>query len=124
MRDGHVKKRFSGEQIIGFLKQAEARVPVRELCRQHGFSDASFCNWRAKYGRMTSSCCHLSLDVRLNERQLGGRSRRSRTFRVVCAARFTHYAQTRLPIPILPKCEELSGVRKRNVWVTVVAHVG
>lgn len=36
-----MKKRFSQEQIIGFLKQAEAGVPVRELCRQHGFSDAS-----------------------------------------------------------------------------------
>ena len=39
-----MKKRFSEEQIIGFLKQAEAGVPVRELCRQHGFSDASFYN--------------------------------------------------------------------------------
>ena len=48
-----MKKRFSEEQIIGFLKQAEAGVPVRELCRQHGFSDASFYNWRAKYGGMT-----------------------------------------------------------------------
>jgi len=48
-----VKKRFSEEQIIGFLKQAEAGVPVKELCRQHGFSDASFYNWRAKYGGMS-----------------------------------------------------------------------
>ena len=48
-----MKKRFSEEQIIGFLKQAEAGVPVRELCRQNGFSDASFYNWRAKYGGMT-----------------------------------------------------------------------
>lgn len=47
-----MKKRFSEEQIIGFLKQAEAGVPVKELCRQHGFSDASFYNWRAKYGGM------------------------------------------------------------------------
>ena len=47
-----LKKRFSEEQIIGFLKQAEAGVPVKELCRQHGFSDASFYNWRAKFGGM------------------------------------------------------------------------
>jgi len=47
-----VKKRFSEEQIIGFLKQAEAGVSVKELCRQHGFSDASFYTWRAKYGGM------------------------------------------------------------------------
>lgn len=49
-----LKKRFSEEQIIGFLKQAEAGVPVKELCRQHGFSDASFYNWRAKFGGMSA----------------------------------------------------------------------
>ena len=49
-----MKKRFSEEQIIGFLKQAEAGVPARELCRQHGFNDASFYNWRAKYGATQS----------------------------------------------------------------------
>ncbi len=48
-----LKKRFSEEQIIGFLKQAEAGVPVKELCRQHGFSDASFYTWRARFGGMT-----------------------------------------------------------------------
>uniref|UniRef100_UPI001FF8A535 transposase n=1 Tax=Ralstonia pseudosolanacearum TaxID=1310165 RepID=UPI001FF8A535 len=42
-----MKKRFSEEQIIGFLKQAEAGVSVKELCRQHCFSDASFYTWRA-----------------------------------------------------------------------------
>lgn len=34
-----LKKRFSEEQVIGFLLQAEAGIPVKELCRQHGFSD-------------------------------------------------------------------------------------
>jgi len=37
-----MKKRFSEEQIIGFLKKAEAGMTVKELCRKHGFSDASF----------------------------------------------------------------------------------
>jgi len=50
-----LKKRFTEEQIIGFLKQAEAGVPVKELCRQHGFSDASFYTWRAKFGGMDVS---------------------------------------------------------------------
>ena len=36
------KSRFSDEQIINFLKQAEGGVPIKELCRKHGFSDASF----------------------------------------------------------------------------------
>jgi putative transposase len=50
-----LKKRFTEEQIIGFLKQAEAGMPVKELCRQHGFSDASFYTWRAKFGGMNVS---------------------------------------------------------------------
>ncbi len=48
-----MKKRFTDEQIIGFLKQADAGVAVKELCRQHGFSDASFYTWRSKFGGMT-----------------------------------------------------------------------
>lgn len=48
-----LKKRYSEEQIIGFLKQAEAGVPIKELCRQHGFSDASFYTWRAKFAGMS-----------------------------------------------------------------------
>lgn len=48
-----MKKRFTEEQIIGFLKQAEASIPVKELCRQHGFSDVSFYTWRAKFGGMS-----------------------------------------------------------------------
>ena len=46
------RKRFTEAQILGFLKEAEAGLPVRELCRKHGFSDASFYNWRSKYGGM------------------------------------------------------------------------
>jgi putative transposase len=47
-----MKKRFSDEQIIGFLKQAAAGTPIKELCRKHGFSDASFYLWRRKFGGM------------------------------------------------------------------------
>jgi len=50
-----VKKRFSEEHIIGFLKEADKGVPVKELCRKHGFSDASFYLWRGKYGGMELS---------------------------------------------------------------------
>ena len=46
------KSRFTEEQIIGYIKQAEAGMPVKELCRKGGFSDASFYKWRAKYGGM------------------------------------------------------------------------
>ena len=47
------KKRFSEEQILGYLKAAEAGTPIPELCRKHGFSDASFYTWRKKYGGMS-----------------------------------------------------------------------
>ena len=46
------KSRFPEEQIIGFIKQAEAGLPIKELCRKGGFSDATFYKWRAKFGGM------------------------------------------------------------------------
>lgn len=49
------KSRFKESQIIAILKEAESGVPVAELCRQHGMSDATFYNWRAKYGGMDVS---------------------------------------------------------------------
>ena len=50
-----MKKRFSEEQIIVFLKEADAGMPVVELCRKHGFSDASYYKWKAKFGGMEVS---------------------------------------------------------------------
>ena len=46
------KSRFTEQQIIGFLKQAESGLPVKEVCRQGGFSEATFYKWRTKYGGM------------------------------------------------------------------------
>lgn len=48
-------KRFTEEQIIGILKQAEAGMKIPDLCRMHGISDATFYNWRKKYGGMEAS---------------------------------------------------------------------
>ncbi len=50
-----MKKRFTEAQIIGFLREAEAGVPVKELCRKHGFSEASYYLWRSKFGGMNVS---------------------------------------------------------------------
>ena len=65
-----MKKRFTDEQIIGFLKQADGGIPVRELCRQHGFSDPSFYTWRAKFGGMTVSDAKRLRDLEAENAQL------------------------------------------------------
>lgn len=46
------RKRFTEEQIIATLKEAEAGLPIPEVCRKYGISDATFYNWRRKYGGM------------------------------------------------------------------------
>jgi putative transposase len=50
-----MKKRYTEEQIIGFLKEAETGLPVKDLCRRHGFSEASYYAWRNKFGGMDIS---------------------------------------------------------------------
>ena len=50
-----MKKRYTEEQIIGFLGEADAGLPIKELCRRHGFSEASFYLWRTKFGGMSIS---------------------------------------------------------------------
>ena len=48
-----MKKRFSEEQIIGSLREVETGMTVKDICRRHGFSEASYCLWRSKFGGMT-----------------------------------------------------------------------
>lgn len=50
-----MKKRFTEEQIIGFLREAETGIPFAELCRKHAFSEASYYLWRSKFGGMNVS---------------------------------------------------------------------
>ena len=49
------KTRFTGEQIVKIPQQQEAGMKAREICQEHGISDQTFYNWKAKYGGMTVS---------------------------------------------------------------------
>ncbi len=49
------KSRFSEQKIVSILKQAEDGMSVQDLCREHGISNATFYNWRSKYGGMSVS---------------------------------------------------------------------
>ncbi len=64
------KSRFTESQIIGILKEAESGVPVTELCRTHGMSDATFYNWRAKYGGMDVSMMKRMKELEEENRRL------------------------------------------------------
>ena len=47
--------RFTETQIVSILKEADAGVRVKDICRQHGISDATYYNWKSKYGGMQAS---------------------------------------------------------------------
>ncbi len=47
--------RFTETQIIAILKEADAGVLIKDLCRKHGISDATYYNWKSKYGGMSAS---------------------------------------------------------------------
>ena len=62
--------RYSDAQMMFILKQAEGGVPVRELCREHGMSSASFYKWRAKFGGMDGSLISEMKDMAEENRRL------------------------------------------------------
>ena len=47
--------RFTETQIVSILKEADAGGKVKDICRQHGISDATYYNWKSKYGGMQAS---------------------------------------------------------------------
>lgn len=65
-----MKKRFTEEQIIGFLREADAGLPIKELCRQHGFSEASYYLWSNKFGGMNVSDAKRLKDLEVENARL------------------------------------------------------
>jgi putative transposase len=47
--------RFTESQIVSILKEADAGAKVKEICRRHGISDATYYNWKSRYGGMQAS---------------------------------------------------------------------
>lgn len=65
-----MKRRFLDEQIIGILKEHEAGVTAKELCRKHGMSDATFYKWKAKFSGMEISEARRLRDLEDENRKL------------------------------------------------------
>lgn len=64
------KTRFTETQIVSILKQQEAGLTVKEICREHGISDATFYNWKSKYGGMEASDVRRLKDLEDENAQL------------------------------------------------------
>lgn len=65
-----MKKRFTEAQIVGFLREADAGVAVKDLCRKHGFSEPSYYLWRRKFGDMSVSDAKRLKDLELENTRL------------------------------------------------------
>jgi len=64
------KSRYTDSQILAILKQNEAGTSVADLCREHGMSDATFYNWRSKYGGMDASLMKRLKELEEENRRL------------------------------------------------------
>ncbi len=64
------RKRFTEEQIIGILKEADAGAKNQDLCRRHGISEQTFYNWRKKFGGMQVSDAKRLRELEVENRRL------------------------------------------------------
>ncbi len=66
------QSRFTEEQIIGVLKQAEGGLKTAEICRQHGVSAATYYKWKAKYGGLEVSEARRLRPAAAGKTRIGG----------------------------------------------------
>ena len=64
------RSRYSEEQIIRVLQEAESGTPVKEVCREHGIANATFYAWKAKYGGMDVNEARRLKELELENRRL------------------------------------------------------
>ena len=113
-----MKKRFTEAQIIGFLREAEAGLPVKDLCRRHGFSEASYYLWRSKFGGMSVSDAKRLKELETENGQVGTRSPASS---LVCSPQTPSSPSASAPVvpclrPTLARVPQ-GAMRVSQVWV-------
>ena len=64
------KSKFSETQIVSILKQGDAGIPVKDLCRQAGISSATYYQWKSKYGGMDASLMSQLKELQDENRRL------------------------------------------------------
>lgn len=64
------RSRFTETQILRILKEAEAGIPVTDLCREHGFGKSTFYKWKSKYGGMDASALRRMKELEDENRRL------------------------------------------------------
>jgi putative transposase len=64
------KSRFSEHQIVRILKEVEGGRAVKDICREHGISDATYYNWKSKYGGMEASDIKRLKELEVENRRL------------------------------------------------------
>lgn len=64
------KSRFTEAQIVSILKQVEGGRTAKDVCREHGISEATYYNWKAKYGGMEASDVRRLRDLEEENRRL------------------------------------------------------
>ncbi|WP_141674683.1 transposase [Gilliamella apicola] len=70
VKEDLMMKKMTEDQIVAILKEAEAGIPVKELCRKYGMGNSTFYKWREKYGGMETSDIKRLKELEAENRKL------------------------------------------------------